>query len=179
MAEPPYSDVDRAKPPDAKISESDTAWALWQEASSPPPSNFAPTQPVSLPMPLPEGDRRYAATVPSALTKPSNKMPASRAPSIGRVTAQEVLAEARRNNRVCPQPRAWQALYEMLPGKRQVERGWEPAPPLTGTAWTRTPALAKRMCLRDHIEWAERQGCLDAVFEFLKQLPEEDWLYIG
>lgn len=179
MAEPPYGDIDRAKPPEAKISDTDTAWALWQEANSPPPSDFAPTQPVSLPMPLPKGDRRYASTVPSALTKASPAQATPAAPSTRRVTAHEVLAEARRNNRVCPQPRAWQALYEMLPGKRQVEHGWEPAPPLTGSAWTRTPALAKRMCLRDHIEWAERQGCLDAVFDFLKQLPEEEWLYIG
>jgi hypothetical protein len=34
------------------------------------------------------------------------------------------------------------------------------------------------MCLRDHIEWADRQGCLDEVFAFLKSLPEEDWHYM-
>lgn len=176
-ADLPYGDADRASPPEAKISDTETAWALWQELSTPPDTTFTPTQPVSLPMPLPKGDPRYATTVPSALTKRAPAI-APPAPAVRRASVTEVLAEARRNNRVCPQPRAWQALYEMLPAKRQVEHGWEPPPPLTGSAWARTPALAKRMCLRDHIEWAERQGCLDEVFDFLKALPEDGWHYM-
>jgi hypothetical protein len=34
------------------------------------------------------------------------------------------------------------------------------------------------MCLRDHIEWAQQQGCLDEVYAFLKQLPDGDWHYM-
>jgi hypothetical protein len=94
------------------------------------------------------------------------------------VTLSQVMTEARRNNRACPQPQAWQKLYEMLPGKRQVGRGWEPPPPLTGSAWAATQSLAKRMCLRDHIEWADKHGCLDAVYAYLRQLPEDDWHYM-
>jgi hypothetical protein len=177
----PYTDADRpkAEEPD-RIAETETAWALFQELSAPPDTTFAVTQPVSLPMPLPlpKSDPRYASTVPSALTKPTPQLAQPSARS-RQVSVSEVMNEARRNNRVCPQPLAWQKLYEMLPGKVQDERGWQPAPPLTGSAWSRTPSLAKRMCLRDHIEWAGHQGCLDEVFAFLKGLPDTDWHHLG
>jgi hypothetical protein len=38
----------------------------------------------------------------------------------------EVLAEAQRNNRVCPQPLKWNELYELLPSKRRMGNEWEP-----------------------------------------------------
>jgi hypothetical protein len=173
-----FSDLDRNDVPDAKVSESDTAWALWQDANTPPPdTNFAATQPPSVPMPLPDGDRRYARTVPQGLMKDAAPSPL-KSPSAQGVTIAQALAEARRSNRVCPQPQAWQKLYEMLPGKRQDGRNWEPMPPLTGSAWAATASIAKRVCLRDHIEWAARQGCLDAIYAYLKDLPESDWYYM-
>jgi hypothetical protein len=172
-----FSDLDRNDVPDGKESESDTAWAMWQEANKPPPdTNFPQTQAPSVPMPLPDGDRRYARTVPQGLMKetaPSPLKPASQG-----VTLTQALADARRNNRVCPQPQAWQKLYEMLPGKRHDGGVWEPLPPLTGTAWGATTSIAKRVCLRDHLQWADRHGCLDAIHSYLKNLPESDWYYM-
>lgn len=94
-------------------------------------------------------------------------------------TLDEVLAEAQRNNRVCPQPQKWNELYVLLPNKRRKGNGWEPPLPLTLAAWWNTPAMPKMLRLREHIEWASEQGCLDAVYTFLVNLKEEEWHHIG
>jgi hypothetical protein len=175
-----YSDLDRADAAQARETDSDSAWAQFEALNKPPPAtNFGVTEPASIPMPLPAGDPRYAQTVPAALTK--DTVPAeltASSSSARRVTLNEAMTEVRRNNRVCPQPAAWQRLYEMLPGKRQEGRDWQPPPPMTGTAWKATRSLAKRMCLRDHLEWADKKGCLDQVYAYLKDLPETDWHYM-
>jgi hypothetical protein len=54
-------------------------------------------------------------------------------------TKEEVLAEAQRNNRVCPQPQKWSELYELLPNKRRKGNGWEPSLPLILAAWWDAP----------------------------------------
>ena len=94
-------------------------------------------------------------------------------------TLEEVFAELQKNNRVCLQPQKWQQLYEMLPQKQRKGSGWEPALPLILAAWWDTPALAKMLRLREHIEWASAHGCLDEVFNFLAGLPENEWYHIG
>lgn len=94
-------------------------------------------------------------------------------------TLDEVLAEAQRNNRVCPQPQKWNELYEILPNKRRKDGGWEPALPLILAAWWDTPAMPKMLRLREHIEWASEQGVLDTVHKFLVNLKEEEWHHIG
>lgn len=91
----------------------------------------------------------------------------------------KVLAEASRNQRVCPQPRRWQELYELLPGKRQKGVGWEPPLPLVLAAWWDTPALSKMIRLREHIVWASEHDALNTVYEFLAGLKEEDWHHFG
>ena len=54
--------------------------------------------------------------------------------------------------RVCPLPKHWNALYELLPDRRQrMDGGWEPALPLILAAWWDTPPLAKMLRLREHI----------------------------
>jgi hypothetical protein len=120
-------------------------------------------------------DPAYARTEPSPLT-PSGQ-PASGAARA--LAVEDVLLEARRNNRVCPLPPHWVALYEMLPDKKRTARGWEPAPPITGPAWATTPSMPKRMFLRDHIEWAAAHGALEPVMAFLKSLPEDQWHHMG
>jgi len=94
-------------------------------------------------------------------------------------TLEEALEEAQRNNRVCPQPQKWNELYKLLPNKRRKGGGWEPPLPLILAAWWDTPAMPKMLRLREHIEWAYEQGCLDAVYEFMKNLKEEEWFHIG
>jgi hypothetical protein len=44
--------------------------------------------------------------------------------------AQTLIAYSREHQRVCPQPQRWQALWEMLPDRRQVDGGWSPPLPL-------------------------------------------------
>jgi hypothetical protein len=95
------------------------------------------------------------------------------------ITLDVVIEEAKKNDRVCPQTPRWQELYEILPEKQRKGMGWEPPLPLILAAWWDTPALSKMMRLREHIEWADKHGCLDKVYEFLCQLPESDWHHIG
>ena len=93
-------------------------------------------------------------------------------------TLDQALAEATKNNRICPQPRRWQELYEMLRHKQRAGTGWEPSLPLILAAWWDTPALSKMLRLREHLEWAFAHGCLDQVYSFLCQLPEDEWHHI-
>jgi hypothetical protein len=92
---------------------------------------------------------------------------------------EETIAEAKRNDRVCPQPRKWQELYELLPEKRRAGNGWEPALPLILAAWWDTPDLPKMLRLREHLEWANAHGQLDEVHAFLCGLTEREWHHVG
>ena len=90
-------------------------------------------------------------------------------------TVETLIAYCREKNRVCPQPRLWHQMWEMLPDRRQVGSGWQPPLPLILAAWDTTPALSKMLRLAEHIEWAEKHNTLDAVSSFLRALPEDDW----
>ena len=126
----------------------DTSWALFQQLQNAPERGFEKTEPASL-----------------------LHMPAP-APVL---TVEDVLLEARRNNRVCPKPLIWQRLYDWLPNKAQhLSRG-----PATRADWDQLPPLQKRSRLREHIEWAAAQGVLAQVHAALKALPEERWLHMG
>jgi hypothetical protein len=94
-------------------------------------------------------------------------------------TLEEVLAEAQKNNRICPQPLKWQQLFHMLLDKARKGAAWEPSGPLTLAAWWDTSALLKILRLREHIEWADSHGCLEEVNSFLCGLPEDQWHHIG
>ena len=85
----------------------------------------------------------------------------------------------RENKRVCPLPKHWTQLWEMLPNRQQVGAGWKPAVPLILAAWHDTPALLKMIRLADHIEWAATHDALAAVAGFLRGVREEDWHHIG
>lgn len=76
-------------------------------------------------------------------------------------------------------PQQWNQLYKMLPDKRRKGAGWEPPLPLFLAAWWDMPALTKMLRLREHLRWAADHGCLPAVFEFLRQLPEDQWHHVG
>ena len=94
-------------------------------------------------------------------------------------TLESVMALAKCNGRVCPQPQQWNRLYELLPGKCRVGNGWEPSLPLILGAWHDSPALSKMLRLRKHIEWASAQGNLQPIADFLASLPEEQWHHLG
>src|SRR5262249_33874015 len=90
-----------------------------------------------------------------------------------------LIAYCRENNRVCPLPKAWQQLREMLPDRRRVGDAWEPAVPLILAAWHETPAMLKMVRLAEHIQWAEKHNTLPEVAAFLRGLREDEWHHLG
>lgn len=91
------------------------------------------------------------------------------------VSADEVMAVARRLNRICPREPQWSQLVGLL-----VRAGaGEPPEALTGAQFRRTPALAKRSRVRAQIEWAAQHGLLHEVHGFLSALPEDLWVHFG
>ena len=60
----------------------------------------------------------------------------------------------RDNKRVCPLPKAWQQLWEMLPEKRRTVDAWGAAIPLIGAAWHDASVMLKMMRLAEHLRWA-------------------------
>lgn len=153
---------DRATAPAALELDSPTAWAEFERLSK------QPTQP---------DDPAYAATEPAPIAPAVREAPApALTPLRAALTLQEVLVEARRYNRICPKPAAWQHLHDLLAGAGPLRR---PVPqPLSGRAWQETGAMQKRMCLRDQIEWAEEHGRLPLVMDFFEGLGEGDWQHV-
>jgi hypothetical protein len=173
----PYIRGDALPSPVAVEMNSDSAWAMWNEAHAAHEAKFADTAPMSFSSPAPiSGDPRYAATQPAPLGGESEADPgAPRGPKVKPPTVDDAMLEARRNNRVCPIPARWQELYQMLPDRKNNQ----PTPPLIGQSWQATPSISKRMCLREHLEWADAKGSLESVLSFLRQLPEGEWHHMG
>jgi len=71
------------------------------------------------------------------------------------------------------------SLCELLPDRKRVGAGWEPALPLILAAWHDTPYLMKMLRLAEHIEWAAEHGALETVATFLRGLREEEWFHSG
>lgn len=83
------------------------------------------------------------------------------------------------NRRVCPQPGKWHELWEMLPGKKQDQKGnWTPSLPLILGAWNNTPGIVKMDRMQEHIEYAEQNNFLSEVDAFLRSLSEDEWFSI-
>ena len=76
-------------------------------------------------------------------------------------------------------PRDWNKLYKMLANSRQLPSGgWEPALPLILAAWHETDADQKQQRFREHSEWADDQGQLFEVGQYLRSLDEHDWFHV-
>ena len=91
-------------------------------------------------------------------------------------TVESLTVYCRDNKRVCPLPKAWQQLWEMLPEKRRTVDAWEPAIPLIGAAWHDASAMLKMVRLAEHLQWA---GALSEVAAFLRGLREDEWHHLG
>ena len=154
---------------------SEDGWAIWNEAQAAHEAKFADTAPMPMQS---SSDPRYAKTEPATLRAEYGGVQPPDGPrgvKVKPLTVDDAMTEARKNNRVCPVPARWDELYQMLPERKNNQ----PTPPLTGASWKVTPSLSKRMCLREHLEWAEAKGCLEAVMLYLRQLPEAEWHHMG
>ena len=142
------------------------------------PKDFNDTEPMStLPMVPPGEESAYADTAPVPLVNVLAAAPPALALAPQEVTLYDLMAEIRKDNRVCPLPTRWLEFYRVL--EETSGRDSLPAPPLVGSAWAATPALAKRMCFREQIEWTAQNNCMNAAYRFLQGLRENDWHYMG
>jgi hypothetical protein len=132
----------------------DTGWAVFQALQNQHERGF---------------DETLRAGLPEADAGPGAR------PSQAEITVDDVLVEARRNNRVCPVPGAWSKLFDYLPNKTS---DLTPAP-RTPQEWMQSPPMQKRATLRSHIEWAAAQGVLKNVHKALLALPEDKWHHMG
>ena len=93
---------------------------------------------------------------------------------VGSVSVDAVLTQARRFNRICPVEAEWLRLQALL-----TEYGGGHAPPsMQGAAFRRGLPLAKRIAVREQVEWAAERGCLLQVYAFLEALPEDRWVHM-
>jgi len=96
------------------------------------------------------------------------------------ISIDEVIGYCKLYDRICPMPEYWNKLFQMLKNTRQNPNGgWEPPLPLILAAWHDTPALPKMMRLYEHVKWAEKEGQLEEIFTFLKNLKEENWFHLN
>jgi hypothetical protein len=90
-------------------------------------------------------------------------------------TLEEIIAEASKGERVCPQPTVCTRLWEMLPDRRRVGVGWEPPLPLVLAGWWQSSDDDKRERFHLHLRWADEHGVLEAVASLLSKTKPEDW----
>jgi hypothetical protein len=93
------------------------------------------------------------------------------------ITLNEVITEAGKNGRACPQPERWNELYELLPNRERKGMGWEPPLPLILAAWWDASIISKTIRFKEHLEWADTHGALEEIYEFLINLSEEEWYH--
>ena len=94
-------------------------------------------------------------------------------------TVTSVIAYCREKDRVCPNPLLWNKLWKLLPERRQIGAGWQPALPLILSAWHYTSNLEKMLRLTEHIEWSEKHGNLQEFAAFIRKLDESEWHHFG
>ncbi|RYF19088.1 MAG: hypothetical protein EOO30_00665 [Comamonadaceae bacterium] len=172
----PWQAGDTIPAPEVEHRDGDSAWALWTQVSRQHEARFQPTAPLTLPPGMGTEEAAWARTQPAFGASPLRSTRRAAQPLF---TLESALLLARRNNRVCPRPQRWEAFCELLPPRKTVRGTARPPAPPTGAAWGVTPALTKRLCFREQLEWAEREGVLEAVFAFMQSLAEEEWLHMG
>lgn len=134
--------------PEVTESDSETLWKMFVELDEQHTSSFTKTQPSTI----------------TPLSEPQSPQP-------GGYSVQEVMAEARRNNRVCPKEHEWQQLHAIL--------GRDAPAPLAGVELKKTAPLLRRIRLRDQVEWAAQKGLLVDVMDFVQRLREDQWMHMG
>jgi hypothetical protein len=163
--------------PEAVHKDGESAWALFNELTQQHEQRFAATAPMTLPPQMSTHDAVWASTQPAPGAR--GEVPAARRREASVFTLEAAMLVARRNNRVCPRPEHWNEFMKLLPARKGLRGTQQPPAPATGAAWAVTPALTKRLCFREQIEWAERAGNIESVMAFMQTLSEADWLHIG
>ncbi|MBT3071920.1 hypothetical protein KKP04_13720 [Rhodomicrobium sp. Az07] len=82
------------------------------------------------------------------------------------------------DDRVCPRPMEWHALWQKIGGRRLDTNGgitWEPAPPIVLSAWTFSNDASRAARFYEHLQWATAHGALDIADTFVRSLPQEAW----
>ena len=178
--EQPWHAADPIPTADAVHSDGESAWALWNEVSRQHEQKFAPTAPMTMlptaPATLHPRERAWASTQPA---ERGAVLPVRQREAQPLFTLDSAMLVARKNNRVCPRPVRWTEFFAMLPPRKTLRGQQLPPAPATGPAWDVTPALTKRLCFREHIEWAEGAGMLEAVMAFMQSMREDEWLHMG
>ena len=90
-----------------------------------------------------------------------------------------LLAYAKANNRICPQPMKWQMLWKKLPDRARGEADQKLRVPLILGGWWASSDSDKAERIEEHIRWAYGHDGLDSVDVFLRELSEEDWHHTG
>ena len=175
----PWEAGDSIPAPEALHGDGESAWALWNEVSDQHERRFADTAPATRPPGMTADEAAWAATQPAgAVLKPTKATkPAKGSAPI--FTLDTAMLVARRNNRVCPRPQRWDEFTGLLPARKTLRGSQQPPVAPTGAAWAVTPALTKRLCFREQIEWAENAGMLESAMAFMHSMSEEEWLHMG
>jgi hypothetical protein len=87
--------------------------------------------------------------------------------------ASELIKYCRQDGRICPN--TFKELYELLPNKINGPQGWQPSAPLILAAWWEATDLMKILRVEERIIWADEQGSIAVVDNFLRSFKEEDW----
>jgi hypothetical protein len=87
----------------------------------------------------------------------------------------DLLKYVKSDGRICPQPKYWDEMWEMLPDKKRKGNSWDPPLPLILGAWWHTSDMEKMMRLRQHIEYASEKGALDEIDDYLRNLAPDQW----
>jgi hypothetical protein len=162
---------------EAEHKDNESGWALWNEATQVHERKFMPTAPMSVAGKLASENPGWAATQPAGSLGQSR--PGALEKSQPLFTLESAMLVARRNNRVCPRPERWNELSKLLPPRKTLRGSQQPPVAVTGAAWNVTPALTKRLCFREQIEWAESQGVLEDIVAFMQTMSEQEWLHMG
>jgi hypothetical protein len=133
-----------------------------------PGQDFPDTEPLT-------HESEYAETQPQPLAAATPALPDGLSLELApaEVTLYEVMRIARQDNRVCPQPTKWLELYRIL--QEHAKGAALPAEPLTGSGWASTPAMAKRQCFHEQLDWADKHHCLRPVHDWLQGLMPSEW----
>jgi hypothetical protein len=175
----PWLAGDPIPAPEAIYKDGESGWALWKEIADQHERRFAETAPMTRPPELAPEGAPWAPTQPASSLGVGARKPAHAADTQPLFTLESAMLVARRNNRVCPRPQHWDAFMALLPARRTLRGSAQPPAPPSGAAWGVTPALTKRLCFREQVEWAERAGVLEDVMAFMHSMAEEEWLHMG